>query len=109
MGESILSRGALQLRSEPGADTYEVLAFGDLDLHTVDLLEDEMQRVEGTDASRVVLDLSGLDFVDSIGMRLLLQLTTRPIGARLRLRRGKGQVERVLKVSCVDEALPFAN
>jgi anti-sigma B factor antagonist len=89
---------------------HTVCLFGELDIATADGVEEELSRVEQTDAPEIVIDLSGLTVLDSSGVRLLLNAQARAqrFGSdRLTLRRGPEQVQRVLELSGVDEMLPF--
>ena len=72
--------------------------------------EQELERVEATDAAAIVVDLSGLTFMDSTGVRLLVNAGSRSRAAarRLRLQRGPVAVQRVLELSGVATLLPFA-
>ncbi len=58
-----------------------------------------------------MLDLSGLTFMDSNGVRLLIQAHARSRAetGRLTLRRGPAVVQRVMELSGVDVLLPFAD
>ncbi|HUR87275.1 MAG TPA: STAS domain-containing protein [Solirubrobacteraceae bacterium] len=101
----------LTLTSEPDDDGHVIRLFGELDIASAEMLERELERVEATDAPRIVVDLSGLTFMDSTGIRLLLTTHKRQQdGAdRLRLRRGPDSVHRVFELSGVVEILPFAD
>jgi anti-anti-sigma factor len=44
---------------------------GDLDVQTVDDAREEMLRIEATEPAMLVVDLSGLSFLDSTGMGLV--------------------------------------
>jgi len=70
----------------------------------------EMQRAEAGDASRIVLDLDELEFLDASGIRLLLHLNARSKGngGRLRITRAKApQVQRVIDLTGAADMLPF--
>ena len=98
------------LTSERQGKTYVVRAEGEVDLGGAGPLDEEMRRVEATDVETIVLDLSELEFMDCSGIRLLLDLQRRSTddGRRLRMIRGAGQVDRLVKLTGVDETLPFA-
>jgi anti-anti-sigma factor len=83
---------------------------GELDLSVIGAVDREMERAEASDATRIVLDLDELEFMDASGVRLLLHLNDRSQndGRRLRITRaGAPQVQRVLELTGVDELLPF--
>lgn len=92
-------------------DVYTVCPFGELDLATVEELERELLRAEASDADAIVVDLSGLSFMDSSGVRMLLEASarSRADACRLSLLRGVAAVERVLQISGVQDKLPFAD
>lgn len=108
-GRRELARGGLRLHSEREQNCHLVALEGELDLACVDLLEEEMARVFAADAPAIVLDLSELRFIDSAGIRLLLQLQTRSSGngSRLRMLRAGPQVQRLLELTGADRMLPF--
>jgi anti-sigma B factor antagonist len=99
----------LSLTSERDGDAHVITLFGELDLATADSVEQELRRVEATDADPIVLDLSGLTFMDSTGARLVLQADarSRADANRLRLRRGPRAVQRVFEISGIADMLPF--
>ena len=76
---------------------------GELDLSTADQLIDVLAE-DRTSAGDVVLDLSELTFIDSSGLRVLLD-TVRSLGERgtLVLRRPSGEVARVFEVSGIEQ------
>ena len=83
---------------------------GEMDLAVIGLVDREVQRAEATEASKIVLDLEELEFMDASGVRLLLQLNARSEsnGGRLRITRARSpQVQRVLQLTGVGELLPF--
>jgi anti-anti-sigma factor len=85
----------IDVDADGGADVVIVLG-GDLDLVTSEQLHAELERHAG---KSVVLDLAGVDFVDSTGLVLLME-TARADGARIALRRGVSpSVARLLQVT----------
>jgi anti-anti-sigma factor len=83
---------------------------GEMDLSVIGLVDREVERAEATDASRIVLDLDELEFIDASGVRLLLHLNARSEndGGRLRITGAHSpQVQRVLELTGVGELLPL--
>jgi anti-sigma B factor antagonist len=82
---------------------------GELDLTSVPQFEHELQAAEATNPGRLVIDLSGLDFMDSTGLRALLQARERAKGNHheLALRRGPRQVQRVLELTKTLDVFTF--
>jgi len=58
-----------------------------------------------------VIDLSGLTFLDSVGIRLLVEADarSRSNGSRLQLIPGGDQVHRILQLCGLEESLPFVS
>ena len=107
----LLKVGQLTVRSERDGVLHAISVQGELDLANADELERELVRVEGTDALSIVLDLSGLTFIDSTGVRLLIGAHTRSRADsnRLTLLRGPHAVQRVFELTGVLDILPFAD
>ena len=81
-----------------------VLLTGELDVATVQRVEDELRAIEATDVAQIILDLSGMTFMDSSGAHLIARAAARcTINAtRLRLRPGPPHVQRVLALAGAD-------
>lgn len=107
----LLEAGQLTVRSERDGVLHAISVQGELDLANADVLERELVRVEGTDALSIVLDLSGLTFIDSTGVRLLIgaHARSRADADRLTLLRGPRSVQRVFELTGVLDILPFAD
>jgi anti-anti-sigma factor len=90
---------------------HTVSIAGELDLASADRLERELQRVEATDALTIILDLSGLTFIDSTGLRVILRAhaRSRADSNRLALLRGPTAVQRLFELCGVLELLLFAD
>ena len=103
--------GRLTMHSERDGVLHTIRLEGELDLATAEELERELLRVEGTDALSIVLDLSTLEFIDSTGVRLLIQADerSRANSSRLALLRGPSAVQRVFELTGILERLPFAD
>jgi anti-anti-sigma factor len=99
----------LSIVSELREDAHYVAPSGELDIATVELLERALLEVERADSARIVLDLSGLSFIDSTGLRLLLDVNERCGGTadRLRVIAGSPAVERLLDIVGLRERLPL--
>jgi stage II sporulation protein AA (anti-sigma F factor antagonist) len=108
--ELLLEFGRLTLRSERTGGVHTISLAGELDLATSGTAQAELERVEATDAARIVLDLSGLTFMDSTGVRLVMAANarSRADADRLALVRGPHAVQRVFELCGVVDLLPFA-
>jgi anti-sigma B factor antagonist len=103
--------GELAMRSERDRDGHTISLSGELDVDNVGDVEQELMRVEATDAGAIVLDLSEVTFMDSTAIRLLLtaDARSREDGRRLALRRPSASVLRVLRLVGIEDRLPFAD
>jgi anti-sigma B factor antagonist len=103
--------GELVVTAERADDVHHIRLSGELDIGTVNRVEAELARAEAGDARSIVLDLSGLTFMDSTGVRLVLEAhaRSRADSNRLRLRRGSAAVQRIFELSGVTETLPFGD
>jgi anti-anti-sigma factor len=105
--------GLLTIRSEPqGARLISL--HGEMDGASAKTLEDELIFVEATGVSRIVLDLSELEFIDSTGLAVLMRALERAKndGRVLRVLRPNGpdgQVSRLFELCDLDEVLAFGN
>ena len=84
-----------------------VLPQGELDIHTTEELEQSLSIALASEAERVVLDLRGLEFMDSTGLRVIVAACTGPDGSRMQLVKGSDAVQGVLNVSGLAAELPF--
>ncbi len=92
---------------EPGACLLTL--YGELDLASSPLLERELEQAESTDGARLVVDLGGLEFMDTIGLRTLLSAQRRSSenGHRLSLRRGPRAVQRIFELTNTTSRFAF--
>jgi len=90
------------------ADRSLVTAAGALDLHTAPQLAGILQPLLLTDGHSVLVDLSGLAFLDSTGLTCLIAAyrTTRNTGARLALITPSERVRHMLALTGTDQVLP---
>jgi anti-sigma B factor antagonist len=104
--------GALSIRAERSpAELYVLELYGEFDLAAAELAGGELDRALESDVDEVIVDLSGLDFIDSTGLHVLWSAHAREsAGAnRLRFLRGSAPVERVFNLTGLDTVLPFAD
>jgi anti-anti-sigma factor len=82
---------------------------GELDLASSPFLEGELEEVEGSGCRRLVIDLSGLEFMDSSGLHVLLAALRRSLtnGHELSLRRGPRGVHRIFDLTQTASAFRF--
>ena len=102
----------LDVTSRAHADgTVLVKMAGDLDLASAEVLQQTLLAIEKDRPSTLYLDLSGLGFMDSTGLRLILQASERAKKAlsRLVLVAGRESVQRVFRVTGMQERLEFVD
>jgi anti-anti-sigma factor len=95
----------LDLHTEEGEGGVTVQLAGELDLSTADRFRDELARVEALEPANVIVDLRGVTFMDSTGLRLLLgaQRSCEEDGRRFAIIRGQQQVQDLFRVAGLDE------
>jgi anti-sigma B factor antagonist len=96
----------LSLKTSLAGRTVVIALAGELDLAGAATLE---QELAGVDARAVVVDLRGLGFMDSSGLRALAVAALRAQGAgrRFALVPGAAQVMRVFDITRMRERLDF--
>ena len=90
-----------------GPDQAVVSVAGDLDMHTEGQLRDELIRLSRGPARHLVLDLSGVEFMASAGVHVLLDMAGRfeAAGGALVLVGPRPMVARVLSLTWADELI----
>ena len=104
--QSVREEGVLDIRVGEEGKELTVRANGELDVASAKSFEDELRQAIESGASPVVLDLEGLTFIDSTGLRALLMVAelSRSKGRPLRIRASK-ELRRTVEVSGVENAL----
>jgi anti-sigma B factor antagonist len=83
---------------------------GELDMRTTEMLSTQLEESLKGEIATLTLDLQGLEFMDSTGLRLLIELNdrSRREAWRLRLLRPANETALlILRVTGTDTALPF--
>jgi len=90
-------------------DTARLTVVGELDIATVGQLEAAVGAMLARGVSQLIIDLSGLTFIDSSALRLFIVLNDRAAGEawRLSLIRPAGQALSIFQISGAEEHLPF--
>ena len=89
-----------------GEDLW-VLPRGELDIAGAPELREALFLALASDAHAIVVDLRGLQLLDSTGLRVLLEAHAGEGGERISFVQGNELVERVFRVSGLLEELPF--
>jgi anti-sigma B factor antagonist len=100
----------LEFETTRNAAVAVIAATGELDLSGAQILQAELDRLDAEpDVGTVVLDLRGLEFLDSSGLRLvvLADMRARETGRRFVLVRGPETVHRVFEITRMSERLEF--
>ena len=95
---------------ERDADAAVIRLEGEFDLSCEDGLRAEIARMTAWQPNAVVVDLGDVTFIDSRGLRMLLELgaAARRDGFELTLVRADGQVRSSLNITGLDLLLPLA-
>ena len=101
----------LEIETEVADGLVRVALKGELDLSTVNKVEEELESLEAGGARLIVLDLSRLTFLDSTGLRCLVTADqrAREAGRRLVLVRGPDAVQRVFTITRLEERLEMVD
>jgi len=105
------SRGspAFDVSVQPNEGGVVIALSGELDLSVEETVLTALDEIGGTD--RIVMDLRGLTFMDSTGLRLILRTDSRcrEHNQQLRLIPGPPPVQRVFQLAGVENRLDWAD
>jgi anti-sigma B factor antagonist len=109
-GDPVAASGNFDVRTERKGDALVVAPRGEIDLATVDFVRDAVER-EKQAGDAVVLDLREVAFMDTSGLRYVLELveSASQDGFDVRLVRGPSAVQRVFEVSGLEPRIPFVD
>ena len=101
---------ALRTTVERSASRVVVCAHGELDLATAAAMRRAVVAAGGSGPTEVVVDLSGVTFVDATGLSALLQAADvlRGAGGGLHLASPSRMVRRMLRLLDLEQRLPVA-
>jgi anti-sigma B factor antagonist len=108
MGELAIS-DHLVLETEPQDGALVIALYGELDLASAPLLEQGLLDAEAARVSRLVIDLSGLEFIDSTGLHALIRAheRARETDQELLLVRGPRAVQRLFELTGAARVFSF--
>jgi anti-anti-sigma factor len=104
--------GRLQMRSSVDGTAHVLVLVGELDLSECSAVESELTRLESNGHERIVIDLGGLEFIDSTGIALLVAAMRRSEKDSGRLRFVPSQspdVQRLLQICGLEDRLPLVD
>ena len=105
--DDLIREGLLSVSVEADGDAVKLAPRGEMDLATADIVDRELQKAEASDARRIILDLSGVEFIDSTGLKVLVCAARRSNSDsnRLAVMPGTGQVAEMLRLTGIEELL----
>lgn len=82
---------------------------GELDVAGCPAIDEALLLIEGEGPGRLAIDLRGLRFIDSSGLRVIVGAHQRAVGAgrELSVLIGEGTVARAMALTKLDEVLPL--
>ena len=100
---------ALDVSQRDGWQIVEVT--GELELATAPRLRQQVVSLVGADCVRVVLDLTGVDFIDSVGLGVVVGALkrTRSHGGELRVVAPQDRVRSLFRLTRLDEIMVVAD
>ena len=106
-GAEVLGPGKLRLESVACDGDVTVSLAGELDLGAANEVEQALETAQADGAGRLVIDLAGLEFIDSTGLRVLLSAQRRADDTKqaLLLRNPQPQVRRLFEIAGILELI----
>jgi anti-anti-sigma factor len=100
----------VQLNIDRNEHTATVRISGEIDLTSAPRLEDEVTGLIGDSVSNLTIELGGVSFMDSTGLRVLLKASKllEGAGGNLVLRHPSDPVRRLLEISGLDTHFEIA-
>jgi anti-sigma B factor antagonist len=98
-----------RLDVEPERDVVRLCPHGEVDVATTGAIREKFEEMTALGFGRVALDLRGVTFLDSTGVRLVLELceASRSGTCEFALIEGPPAVERIFELTGVRSQLPF--
>jgi anti-sigma B factor antagonist len=101
----------LELTVESEGDVVRLALRGELDISSASRVEREIALLEDQTPRVLVLDLRGLEFMDSTGLRIVVSANARAeqAGRRLVVVRGPEAVHRIFRITRLEERLDMVD
>jgi anti-sigma B factor antagonist len=103
--------GGLGVQLEQEGERVVVRAWGELELSSAREFEAKLRQAIRESSSGVILDLGGVTFIDSIGLRVLIAAATlsRAGWREFIVVQASDQVRQVIETSGVEDLLPLVD
>jgi anti-sigma B factor antagonist len=101
----------LTVTAEHEGNSVRVVFEGELDIGGAPAAEEVLHEAEGDAVTELTIDLRGLTFMDSTGLRLVVAADrrARESGRTLRVVRGPAAVQRVFELTGLADKLPLVD
>jgi len=100
-----LTPAPFKVRSEQNEGVFVILVEGELDMNTAAELERQLEAPLAAPGSRLLIDLSRCEFIDSTGIALIVR-SWQALDGRFSLCGVGNQVKRVLEVTGLESTIP---
>ena len=102
---------SFNVETSEGDNATHVKLSGDLDLSTAKRAEEAIEQAERSGHPTVVVDLRGLSFMDSTGLRVIVSADKRArrSNKRVVIVQGPAPVRRVFEITRLDERLDIVD
>ncbi len=103
------SMGRLRMQTRVQDERHTIVLSGELDVASTPMLEETVNEACAAGAKELVLDMGGIEFMDSTGVRAILRgkAACEQHGCEYQLTPARRPVEQTLEVTGVRRKLPF--
>ena len=101
--------GSLTCEVVPDRDIVRIRPIGSLDIGTVSVLEEQLEQLRDAGFRHLVVDLGGLAFMDSTGLRLAIRWSEagERDGYTIGFVPGPPGIQRVFELTAMTDHVPF--
>ena len=109
LDDSYAEPGGLVVRAVREGNAFHLALYGELDIASARILRRRLSLARSSRADRVVIDLSGLQFLDSAGLHALAEVREEfeRDGQELALLRGPRAIQQVFRLTGAEELFRF--
>ncbi len=102
---------SFRVETDRRAEDLLVRLFGDFDLAAFEEVDGMLGSVQLNGSKSVIVDLRGLQFIDSTGIRALIRAHKRAetAGRQFCIVRGSEQIQRIFELTGLQDRLPFCD